>query len=54
VAFRCFFRGVDQRPHAAAARRCWTRTWLLTHKQTNEFTAHEQLPAAAARNRYPA
>jgi hypothetical protein len=23
-------------------------------KQTNEFAAHEQKPAAAARNRYPA
>jgi hypothetical protein len=48
-----FFRGVHQRPHAAAALRCWTGTRLLTHKQTNEFAAHEQLRAAAARNRYP-
>jgi hypothetical protein len=37
--------GVDQHPHAAAALRCWTRTRLLTHKQTREF---------AARNRHPA
>jgi hypothetical protein len=36
---------VDQQSHAAAALRCWTRTRLLTHEQTNEF---------AARNRYPA
>jgi hypothetical protein len=45
---------VDQRPHAAAALRCWTRTRLLTHKQTNEFAAYEQLRAAAARSRYAA
>jgi hypothetical protein len=31
---------VDRRPHGAAALRCWTRTLLLTHKQTNEFAAH--------------
>jgi hypothetical protein len=36
---------VDQQPHAAAALRCWTRTRLLRHKQTNE---------SAARNRYRA
>jgi hypothetical protein len=29
-------------------------TRLLTHKQTNDFAAHEQLRAAATRNRYPA
>jgi hypothetical protein len=45
---------VDQQTQAAAALRCWTATRLLTHKQTNEFAAHEQLRAAAARNRYPA
>jgi hypothetical protein len=57
VAFQCFFTAkwsVDQQPHAAAALRWWIQTRLLTHKQTNEFTAHEQLRAAAARNRYPA
>jgi hypothetical protein len=27
---------------------------VITHKQTNEFAAHEELRAAAARSRYPA
>jgi hypothetical protein len=36
---------VDQQSHAAAALRCWTQTRLLSHKQTNEFAAHEQLRA---------
>jgi hypothetical protein len=49
----CLRNSVHQRPHAAAALRCWTRTRLLTHKQTKEFAAQEQLRAAAARNRYP-
>jgi hypothetical protein len=30
---------VDQQPHAAAALLRWTRTRLLTYKQTNEFAA---------------
>jgi hypothetical protein len=45
---------VDKHPHATAALQCWTGTRLLTHKQTNEFAANEQLRAADARNRYPA
>jgi hypothetical protein len=52
VISRKLRNSVDQRPYTAAARRCWTRTRLLTHKQTNEFAAHEQLRAAAARNGY--
>jgi hypothetical protein len=54
VTSRELRNNVDQQPHAAAGLQCWTRTWLLTNKQTNEFAAHKQLRAAAARNRYPA
>jgi hypothetical protein len=41
--------GVHQRPHAGAALWYWTRTRLLTHEQTNEFAAHEQLRAIDTR-----
>jgi hypothetical protein len=45
---------VDQQPHAAAALDAGYANTVITHKQTNEFAAHEQLRAAAARSRYPA
>jgi hypothetical protein len=48
----------EEKRRSTAARSCRASmldtTRLLTHKQTNEFAAHEQLRAAAARNRYPA
>jgi hypothetical protein len=36
---------VDQQPHLAAARRCWTATRLSTHKQTKDFASRNQYPA---------
>jgi hypothetical protein len=53
---------VDQRPHVAAALRCWTRTRLSTHKQThglpptcNRYTQLKNcLPKRKARSNFPA
>jgi hypothetical protein len=39
---------------AACRAKCWVNTNTVTHTQTNEFAAHEQLRAAAACNRYTA
>ena len=48
----------EEQRRSTAARgcraRCWVNTNTVTHTQTNEFAAHEQLRAAAARNRYTA
>jgi hypothetical protein len=40
----------EQHRSTAAALRRWTRTRLITHKQTNKFAAHEQLRAASAQS----
>jgi hypothetical protein len=53
VSSRELGNSVDQQPHAATALRYWTRTRLLTHKQTKIFAAHEQLRSADAYIRYP-
>jgi hypothetical protein len=37
--------GTEEQRRSTAALRCWTRTPLLTHKETKEFAAHE-LPRA--------
>jgi hypothetical protein len=55
VLWRC---GTEEQRRSTAAHGCRasmldTNT-VIKHKQTNEFAAHEQLRAAAARSRYPA